>query len=126
MKVNVKLLKKVRALIVKEPKKLDMRTWANRINKRDIIPNVDPPCGTIACLAGWAILASRPKKEWNRMFDRYGNLIKLKGFKSFSDAAANLIGIPIEDCPFGEVSWKSEDVVNWIDQQIYNAERVKK
>jgi hypothetical protein len=60
--INVELLRRVKAHILAEPSRFDMgefiiegdaaRTFAVKFDRPA------PPCGTIACIAGWAVLLS--------------------------------------------------------------------
>lgn len=45
--MNIPLLLKVKAAILAEPRKFDMNWW--------FINNEESPCGTTACIAGWAV-----------------------------------------------------------------------
>jgi hypothetical protein len=62
---TVKLLRKVQAAILAEPKKVNMNEFVNmsasniETNKYNKTPL--PPCGTQACIAGWACLIGDPK-----------------------------------------------------------------
>lgn len=58
---NVQLLKKVREMILAEPRKLNMDVWLDNFrppNHAGMPPNHAgmPPCGTIGCIAGWALI----------------------------------------------------------------------
>ena len=126
MPVNVKLLKKVRKLIAEEPKRLNMGLWGSQLRRG----RSRPPCGTVACLAGWTILASRPISTWRSLF-RHRGLID--GSNSAFAAnhgfnpdrkAARLLGIHIETCPFYNTSWGKREVLAWIDRQIDAAQKV--
>lgn len=121
MPVNVKLLKKVRKLIAEEPKRLEMATWG--FNKshwkaqgRDL-----PPCGTVACLAGWTILAATPKTGWRKFFRLDGSIsayFRSQEKTTVPDEAAKLLGISLDNCPFWNSNWGSGEVLAWIDRQI--------
>ena len=55
MNINVELLERVKAAILEEPRRVSMDDWG--INYPDISVQFDddlPPCGTVACIAGWA------------------------------------------------------------------------
>lgn len=54
-KRNIKLLKKVRAMILKRPDQFVMCAWFNDLNAVGGIPG---HCGTAACIGGWAITLS--------------------------------------------------------------------
>jgi hypothetical protein len=64
--MNVKLLRKVKRLILAEPKRFDMDTFGRR---RDPKANDNAPrCGTVGCIAGWAVILTKriprnPKAE---------------------------------------------------------------
>jgi hypothetical protein len=53
-KLNVKLLRRIQKHILEEPKRFWMGWW-----ETSSIPDVNPaPCGTTACIAGWALALS--------------------------------------------------------------------
>lgn len=62
--LNVELLRKIQAHITEEPKRFDLGAW--------IDPSTEAPCGTVACVAGWAIklsgidLDSGERPDWDR------------------------------------------------------------
>ena len=61
-KLNVALAMKVKKHILAEPKRLNMSFWIC-----DVTGIIDaPPCGTQACIAGWACLLSVQKKKNKR------------------------------------------------------------
>ena len=57
-KINVKLLRKVRRHILAEPKRVNMGRFIYR--KKDDPEMLEwwPACGTVACIAGWAVTLS--------------------------------------------------------------------
>ena len=66
--MNITLLKKIRTAILAKPKRFDMGWW--------IETNMGyAPCGTVACLAGFAVLLNETKgstgpKAWRAAADR--------------------------------------------------------
>lgn len=117
MPVNVKLLKKVRKMIVEEPRRLYMPLWGAKVATLKFHSIADPPpCGTVACLAGHIILASKPKNQWWRLFKKTGDLSSNEF--NVPETAAKLIGIESHECPFHEHHWKAPEVLAWIDRQI--------
>lgn len=69
-KLNVKLLRKIQKHILKEPERLVMKfQLVRRQSGTEIEGDSDrthriPPCGTAACIAGWAlILTNMPLEE---------------------------------------------------------------
>lgn len=53
--LNVRLLRRIERHILEEPKRMSMKFW--RITDPDIIKIQNlavPPCGTVACVRGWA------------------------------------------------------------------------
>lgn len=59
--INVDLLLQVADHIREEPKRLDMSTWIQRWDPAA----GGPPCGTSACIAGWAaMLAANDRSEY--------------------------------------------------------------
>ena len=52
-KLNVKLLDRILRHVKKEPRRFNMGQWVDS--------SVTAPCGTAACLAGWAVILGDPK-----------------------------------------------------------------
>ncbi len=50
--MNVKLLKKVRAEILKRPTQVNMQEWFGRKRAKRGFPKIEA-CGTTGCIAGW-------------------------------------------------------------------------
>lgn len=70
--VNVKLLRRIKKHILEEPKRFDMQFIRHPligIQKAKI-----PACGTVCCIAGWAIKLTYPASTPNGMF--WENAIK--------------------------------------------------
>jgi hypothetical protein len=67
--MNIELLLKVKAHILEEPNRLNMRSWllrvggvyANWVFDKEIRHFGN--CGTTACIAGWAAILGEPKKR---------------------------------------------------------------
>jgi hypothetical protein len=55
--MKTKLLRKVQQHILEEPRRLNMRTFRTEVTG---FYETDPPCGTTACIAGWAGLLNDP------------------------------------------------------------------
>lgn len=53
--MNTKLIKQIEQAILAEPRRLEMKTWINRCDRV-------APCGTAACIAGYAVILSRMEK----------------------------------------------------------------
>lgn len=66
--MNVKLLKRVRRHILAEPKRLCMATGLmlkkGNVGNTGIKITKMPSCGTVACIAGWAVLLSQETRKW--------------------------------------------------------------
>jgi hypothetical protein len=54
LKLNVRLLRRVQKHIKAEPRRMKMKQWVDR-NLRERAESAKPPCGTTACIAGWAL-----------------------------------------------------------------------
>lgn len=48
-----------------------------------------PSCNTKACFAGWAVLLSTPKRKWNTLFTKSGNM----RYPFVRNQAAKLLGL---------------------------------
>jgi hypothetical protein len=55
MKLNIKLLEKVKKAILKHPDNVDMNMWVSHGDD-------EAPCGTAGCIAGWTIAKASLKK----------------------------------------------------------------
>jgi len=64
--MNVKLLRKIQKHILAEPRRLNMSHWA--------APSHDAPCGTMACIAGWAVILTKRRgaEKFRRVAERLG------------------------------------------------------
>ncbi len=54
--MNVELLDQIKQAILEEPRRIRMYDWVTRIS--DVPEDKRPPCGTVACIAGWAVALS--------------------------------------------------------------------
>lgn len=59
--MNIKLLKAVKRAIQQEPKRLDMNIWVGSTKDFPFPGHMRLACGTVACIAGWALLLHRRK-----------------------------------------------------------------
>lgn len=99
MAINVKLLRKVQKHILEEPNRFVMGDFIQRKTKKspqfygdDFSHHDFAPCGTAACIAGWAFALVNPK---SRATD--GNLIERK--------AVQILGLEYD--PTGETETNS-------------------
>ena len=63
--MNIELLQRVRDHILEDPRRLNMHEWIINVSKKhaNTWNHRYPPCGTIACIAGWTILLAYPEKK---------------------------------------------------------------
>lgn len=85
--MNIELLQKIKTAILTKPTAFDMGNWFQY--------QVYSPCGTSACLAGWAITLgaahSDKPSEGERVFeDQYSG----RNGKSYSEWASELLDLP--------------------------------
>lgn len=84
--MNIKLLRKIQAKARKYPKTIQMDWWADGVNK-----DKAHPCGTVACIAGTAVLIENPRlmKRWLNgeagwgMMEKGAELIGLTPLQSY-------------------------------------------
>lgn len=121
MTLNKALLEKVRKLITEDPRRLNMSTWGSKENseaaKRNSITEF-PECGTVACLAGWTLLANAgDQKAWGKKFDADGYL---KSSIGVPIQAAKLLGISEDEAHnvFLNTHWGKKQVIRWIDRKL--------
>lgn len=84
--MNTKLLRKVAKHIAEEPRRLEMEYMTTPLSK--ITPKDRPPCGTVACIAGWALILTKEARYANTNFP-----VDESGDEVCADAAENLLGI---------------------------------
>ena len=63
-KLNIKLLQRIKAHILEEPKRYEQATYGAKLLPEE----GGPACGTVACLAGWAVVLSG-----KRLLDKDGS-----------------------------------------------------
>lgn len=59
--VNTDLFLRVKKAILAEPKRLDMDTWLDTYDPKYY--DEAPKCGTVGCIAGWAVVLTRVGRE---------------------------------------------------------------
>lgn len=59
MKLNVKLLQRIKKHLRAEPKRYDQGTYGDEVFGRGA-----PVCGTKGCIAGWAVFLSMTQSRW--------------------------------------------------------------
>ena len=118
MTINVPLLRKIKRHIQEEPRRLKMRFWGRKV---DPLGRGKPPCGTQACLAGWAVLLSIPRKEWDRTIQSWQPQPDAGEAKQPDNKAARLMGVPVRKCPFYQTRMSARGVIKWIDKKIEEA-----
>jgi hypothetical protein len=87
--MNVELLRRIQKHILAEPKRLDMGNFI--VRKSDGLGSLVrfPKCGTVGCIAGWAVtLSTKEKLNYKRIEDRARQLLGItqtQGNKLFFD-----------------------------------------
>jgi len=73
--MNKTLLRKVKKQILEEPKRLDMGFFGMKVKPY----SGGPRCGTVGCIAGWAVMLNHPEVIGARLsekrLDEFNNLI---------------------------------------------------
>ena len=85
--MNTKLLRRVAKHISEEPRRFDMGYMTTPLD--EIPKRRQPPCGTVACIAGWALILSKKAKYNNEEFPVDSNGNQLGAIQ-----AAQLLQIP--------------------------------
>lgn len=65
------LLRRVCKRVLEEPRRVDMSSWVSK-NHFD----GGPPCGTVGCIAGWAIMDRWSKKKLTKLTD--GDVLEMQ------------------------------------------------
>lgn len=60
-RINVRLLRKIQKHILEEPRRYDQNLW--RIEVDPATNPERPPCGTMACIGGWATALSGKERD---------------------------------------------------------------
>lgn len=75
-KLNVRLLRRIKRHILEEPRRLNMYGFGYKIHGT---PSPDePPCGTVGCIAGWAIWLSGLQVSEVNVIRKASTLLGLK------------------------------------------------
>lgn len=80
--MNTKLLRKIKKHILEEPKRLRMWGWVSKSRRS--------PCGTAACIGGWAVILSGKYSQEMNSDDIRKKAQRLLGFRGMK--AARLFG----------------------------------
>lgn len=105
--LNMELFKKIKKHILARPSRLRMDTWVRRGNPKDTIYNHMPgygepenfklpDCGTVGCIAGWAVLLANPDLATDKSFGRGEERLSI----STASYAASDLHIKAEYKPF--------------------------
>lgn len=107
MTLNVELLERVKAHILEEPRRFEMASWAEHSD--------DAPCGTAACIAGWALILEKGA----RLLDDGVTLLYRNNRRILSEGndAARLLGIDIKIAMelFSVSRWPSDLEYEYLD-----------
>src|SRR5882672_4453118 len=85
VKMNIKLLEKVKAAILAEPRRINMDHWLTK--KIDTDQDVwldakpkhsEPPCGTVGCIAGWTVVLAKRQREVKRRGAAVGDVFAIE------------------------------------------------
>ena len=111
-KLNVRLLRRILRHIKADPRRYNQGTWG--VEKP--AEHGGPPCGTQACIAGWAVLLSVPRRNWLRWISRSDEEMK-NGEKSCIRARAKkLLGLTEEEAQylFGVMEYEHEQGIEGV------------
>jgi len=83
MHVNVKLLQRVIKHILDEPRRLRQACWISERGGAEyryaVIEDLAPPCGTVACFAGWVSLLSKRKRRLMEPYSEFSTRSIIQG-----------------------------------------------
>ncbi len=90
--MNKPLLRKVIAVIEAEPRRIRMESWySSQLSKQEV-----PRCGTVGCIAGWALLLdARHKPE---SYAATMKRVKARNYEStytYHEQAAKVVGLSV-------------------------------
>lgn len=91
--MNVKLLREVEKRILAEPRRFDMMTFGDKLDKEAIeaLGEEAPPCGTVACIAGHVDWMTHP-----RLFAASVAIDRFARDDSIAERAAKELGLGFE------------------------------
>ncbi len=91
--MNVELLLKVKAVILEEPRRIDMNDWGSTWDQSEAgrLGRDLPPCGTTACIAGWAATIDRMGRK--RLKTTAGALRSVARHRSLCSAGKEALGL---------------------------------
>jgi hypothetical protein len=104
IKLNVKLLNRVKKHLLEEPKRYYQGWWANKATKEDGFEGAAPPaCGTQGCIAGWAVFLTEPKSKWDKIIQKTYNI-------DFGRKARKLLGLTVKQ---GDALFSADNQTKW-------------
>lgn len=110
MPINVELLQRVKAHILEEPRRIGMGHWLQRAGYGVVLKDdyesplpsaLHPPCGTVACIGGWAHCFQRISEMERRQSGGCSNPAALQCILAFGQPSirgerlpySNLLGL---------------------------------
>ena len=97
MKLNLELFEKVKAHILEEPRRLSQITWLTKkatqpLRFAELLGGLkEPPCGTVACVAGWtSLLSEKKKRSYDAVSQFAANQLVLGRGKKVNEAREHL------------------------------------
>ena len=114
MAINVRLLRRVKARILAEPKQFVMDGWVTEYVDDQLFPDDDlprkqiPNCGTAACIAGWTVALSDGVKPCD--IDRNDDI---------STRARKLIGTETATRLFFTPCWPEKFADRWVGAKTF-------
>jgi hypothetical protein len=114
---SYKVLKFVRNIIAKEPKRLYMRNWLTLFKGEGYpVPGKSKPaCGTVCCVGGWICVATKHTEVYGS-----GKPIRILGLCNAGDAYMDL------DAIFGYTEAKPKEVLVMLDKYMTKYESLLK
>jgi len=112
--LNVRLLRRVRTQILKEPKQFIMATYftSKPESYSSEIPREVPNCGTTACIGGWALSLAKDRQP-----STFG-----EGIFGTADAAAEVLGLgDTAGDLFCTSNWPHQYRNRWFDTEDLDA-----
>ncbi len=82
--MNIDLLMSIKEKILEEPKRLNMSVWYCKrdtvLSLWDVYGKAEPPCGTVACIAGWALLLKGEDVNRGNVAVRAMDALDIRGY----------------------------------------------
>lgn len=120
--MNKELLEKVAQKILDEPRRLRMGRWLEKLDDLYKNDREYPPCGTVGCIAGWAVQIHMEENKSPLDVEDYQN------YPDFENEGQKILGLTYQQRRglFFQENWPFEFRYNWENIQNFDDRYVER